>query len=121
MEKLQKDPFPWLPRTSTRRHTYKGEHLHFMKNEDLLRKYNNKLSTITMRKKINNKFLSSNQSELIHDYDSENMNYDKTSEIIEEEIEEKISLDDWEVIEKEERIKSYFLEAREWVMKCIYE
>ena len=80
METLQKDPFPWLPRTSTRRHTFKGEHLHFMKNEDLLRKYNNKLSAITMRKKIDNKFLSNNQSELIYDYDSDKMNCDETSE-----------------------------------------
>ena len=120
---MEKEFFPLLPKTSTRRHTFRGEHLYFRKNEDLLRKYNDKFNSINMHKKMNNKFLLNNQSVLMNDFQYEKPPCKKMWKVTNEkgvEQEEDISLDEWEGIE-EKQIQSYFSDARAWIMKCVYE
>ena len=123
MDPLQKDPFPWLPKTSTRRHTFKGEHLYFMKNDNLLKKYNDKLSTISMQKKMSKKYLINPQDELINDFDYTRSSFDEKSEIEikeEKEKEEEFCIDEWEIVEGRSNTRNYFSEAHAWVVKCIY-
>ena len=124
MESIQKESFPWLPRTSTRRHTYRGEHLHFKKNNDLLRKYNNKLKNIVMQKRMDHKFSRNEQRELIN-ISNNGSSCDeecKEEDNDEDEDQEKNSLVELEIVVKEKNIiQSYLSEARAWVIKCIYE